>query len=960
MNIISIKARYKVLSFRKDNYKAFLFTISVLILFLAGSFPAIGQENDEYQRVYLSGKDAADTVDWDFRVTDGAKSGSWSKIPVPSNWELHGYGTYNYGHDHRNENRKLGKEHGRYRHKFQVPAQWKGKTINIVFDGSMTDTKVTINNKSAGEIHQGAFYRFKYDITQLLKYGQENILEVDVAKHSANESVNRAERQADFWIFGGIFRPVFLEVLPDRHFTSIAIDAKHNGQFNARLNINKTLSKGSVRITLFSGAGNRVGEMLSKPLERRKSELMVSGNFNNIKSWNPESPHLYTALFELLENGKVVYQKRERFGFRSVELLENDGIYVNERRVVFKGVNRHSFWPETGRALSEENHLEDIRLMKEMNMNAVRMSHYGPDERFLELCDSLGLFVLDELTGWQDAYDTIVGPKLIQELVLKDHNHPSVVIWDHGNEGGWDFANEKWFHAYDLQKRPVIYPWLKRNGVDTRHYPTYDYGINRLAHGNEPFMPTEFLHGLYDGGHGAGLDDFWSNYSEHPMFSGGFLWVLADEAVVRKDRGNRMDSDGNHAPDGIVGPYREKEGSFYTIKEIWSPIQLRPRAVTSNFDGRLALTNTYLYTNLDQCTFSWEIRSIPDFDSMQVLASGTVKGPDIAPGETKYLQLEIPETIGQGDIFSLTAKDNKGMEIYTWNWPINQPNQVSTKLLQPIASNLEIGRIEVTEEEDDLKVNVNDLHFSFNKTNGHLQEVSFQKKPISFNGGPLPVGIETSVKDIKWWTDKDGSFVLEAYYDTYPEKVQWKLMSTGLLRLEVSPLHFSRGELDFVGISFTYPEDKVKGVKWMGQGLYRVWKNRTKGAEIGVWEKEYNNTITGASFENLVYPEFKGYHGHLYWAELTTEERPIRVITETPGLFLRLYTPDEPEHRAGGVSPPFPEGDISFLYEIPPIGTKFKQADKLGPASQKGSIAHHKGDRSDPIVLWFHFGGKQN
>ena len=134
--------------------------------------------------------------------------------PVPSNWELQGFGTYNYGRDYRKDDVEVAEEHGRYKHQFEVPSSWKGKTVNIVFDGSMTDTRVKINGKSAGEMHQGAFYRFKYDISKLVKYGQSNLLEVDVAKRSANESVNKAEREADFWIFGGIFRPVFWKCFP--------------------------------------------------------------------------------------------------------------------------------------------------------------------------------------------------------------------------------------------------------------------------------------------------------------------------------------------------------------------------------------------------------------------------------------------------------------------------------------------------------------------------------------------------------------------------------------------------------------------------------------------------------------------------------------------------------------------------------------------------------------------------
>ncbi|MEN8116790.1 MAG: glycoside hydrolase family 2 TIM barrel-domain containing protein, partial [Bacteroidota bacterium] len=445
------------------------------------------------ETIFLSGTDAANTVEWDFFCTDGMNSGEWTNIDVPSNWELEGFGTYNYGHDWKSKEKKLGKEHGLYKYEFDVPAAWQGKTVNIVFDGSMTDTKVKINGKSAGEIHQGAFYRFKYDISKLLKYGKTNLLEVDVAKHSANESVNRAERQADFWIFGGIFRPVFLEALPTVHMSRTAIDAKADGSFNTLIVLNESKADYSILVDLFDLKGNKIGSIVKSDIEKGKTETFVSGKFEGVKAWNPEWPTLYDMKITLKNGNKILHEVTERIGFRTVELRKHDGFYINGEKVVFKGVNRHSFWPETGRCLSEENHLTDIRLMKEMNMNAVRCSHYVPDKRFLDLCDSLGLFVLDEVTGWQDGYDTIIGPKLIKETILKDENHPGVVIWDHGNEGGWDFANEKWFHRWDIQKRPVIYPWLLRNGVDTHHYPEYNFATGRNVFGNDPFMATELL-----------------------------------------------------------------------------------------------------------------------------------------------------------------------------------------------------------------------------------------------------------------------------------------------------------------------------------------------------------------------------------------------------------------------------------------------------------------------------------
>ncbi len=170
-----------------------------------------------------------------------------------------------------------------------------------------------------------------------------------------------------------------------------------------------------------------------------------------------------------------------------------------------KGVNRHSFRPETGRTLSKKNSIEDVLLMKDMNMNAVRMSHYPPDDHFLDVCDSLGLFVMDELAGWHGHYDTPTGTKLLKEMIDHDVNHPSIIMWANGNEGGHNFELDSLFTRYDIQQRPVVHPWQLFDGIETQHYREYNYGIGNYEHGREIVMPTEFLHGQFDGGHGAGL-----------------------------------------------------------------------------------------------------------------------------------------------------------------------------------------------------------------------------------------------------------------------------------------------------------------------------------------------------------------------------------------------------------------------------------------------------------------------
>lgn len=941
------------INLKKQKMLVFKQKSSLLILAILFLFSNIWAQPTELK--FLSGTDAANTVEWDFFCTDGMNSGAWSKIPVPSNWELQGFGNYNYGHDWKNKDKKLGKEHGLYKYEFEVPASWKGKIINIVFDGSMTDTRVKINGKLAGEMHQGAFYRFKYDISKLLKYGKSNILEVDVAKHSANESVNRAERQADFWIFGGIFRPVFLEALPAIHLQRTAIDAQADGSFNSLIELNKSKENYSVSVELFDLQGNKIGNTVQTEISKGETQKWISGKFAGVKSWNPEWPTLYNMKISLLSSDNILHEVTEKIGFRTVELREHDGFYINGEKVVFKGVNRHSFWPETGRCLSEKNILDDILLIKEMNMNAVRCSHYVPDKRFLELCDSLGLFVLNEVTGWQDGYDTIVGPKVIKETVLKDENHPCVIIWDHGNEGGWDFANEKWLHHWDIQKRPVLCPWLLHNGADTHHYPEFNNSIGRNVFGNDPFMATELLHGLYDGGHGAGLEAYWRSYEASPLLAGGFLWVLCDEAVLRTDlEGTVYDSDGNHAPDGIVGPHREKEGSFYTIKEIWSPVQVEPVTINKKWNGKLFLKNKFTYTNLKDCSFTWRAFKTEIGSTKQsVTGSGIIESPDALPGETALAEFDCSKALQNADIFEFKAVNHEGYELYTWCWPVIQPDEKAAGFS---SHSTEDEKVQITEGTETVTASANGVEVTFSKKDGKIRLIKNRSGNISFNGGPAPVGIETQITGTSWKIgNKKGHFNFTVNYSKYPDKIVWTLHKDGLLEMEADPIFQSLKDIDYIGLSFNFPEDKMISVRWMGRGPYRVWKNRLKGSNFGVWEKDYNNTVTGETFNNLVYPEFKGYHGNLYWATLETKESDFTIVSETPNLFFHLFTPQQPKHPRPGTSPAFPEGDISFLYEIPAIGTKFKTADKLGPESQKGIYRGHKGDSFYPIKLWFDF-----
>ena len=199
-----------------------LTTILLLLTALAAA-PAPQAASIGTETIYLSGTGSDNTVDWDFYFSAGRGSGRWTTIPVPSCWECQGFGQYVYGTMPQEDRIK---ESGIYRHEFTVPAEWKGKSVDIVFEGVMTDTEVKINGKPAGPKHQGGYCEFRYDVSQLLRYGRTNSIEVNVDKASSNQSVEEAERECDFWTYGGIYRPVYLEAKPAAHIEDIAIDAK--------------------------------------------------------------------------------------------------------------------------------------------------------------------------------------------------------------------------------------------------------------------------------------------------------------------------------------------------------------------------------------------------------------------------------------------------------------------------------------------------------------------------------------------------------------------------------------------------------------------------------------------------------------------------------------------------------------------------------------------------------------
>jgi hypothetical protein len=710
-------------------------------------------EDPKTELQYLSGHGPKDAVPWDFKIEGGRRSGEAATIPVPSNWELHGFGNYTYGNGSAHP-----KETGYYSRKFTVPENWSGRRINLVFNGVMTDATVKVNGKSAGPTHVGSFYQFKYEITKLLnkEKGAENVLEVEVAKVSSNLAAHQAEHMGDYWVFGGIFRPVWLEALPDRCIEHVAIDAQADGKLTADLTLGfrgpgmldgPKLPPETIEAQVLDAQGRPVGEPFTQKIRGGGTgRLRISTQIEAPALWTAETPRLYSLRISRKAGDKVVHTVTKRFGFRTFEVRDGQGLFLNGQRILLKGVNRHCFRPESGRALDAEDGYEDVRLIKSMNMNAVRMAHYPPDESFLEACDELGLYVIDELAGWQRAYDTEVGRRLVREMVERDVNHPSILFWTNGNESGWNRDLDGDFELYDPQKRRVLHPWDPFNGVDTKHYPDFK-SLIRCLNGSNLVMPTEFLHGLYDGGAGAGLADYWKAISESPLGAGGFIWVFADEGVRRDDQNGRIDVFGVNAPDGIVGPHHEKEGSYYTVRDIWSPVQIAQPVIDEKFTGKLAVTNHYDFTSLAQCRFQWKLLRYPAASDAktspqtlaegkaapQTIAEGRAPSPAVPPHGAGELALPLPANWREADALTLVAFGPDQQEVWTWVWPL--PGL--TRAVDPKTMSVG-GSPKVETAAGEIRLVADGLTASFDAATGVLKTVrrASGDQPFALTNGP--------------------------------------------------------------------------------------------------------------------------------------------------------------------------------------------------------------------------------
>jgi beta-galactosidase len=572
----------------------------------------------------------------------------WDKIPVPSNWQMHGYGRPIYTnirypfpanpphipHDYNPV--------GSYRREFTIPANWKSRQVFLHFDGVDSAFYLWVNGEKVG-YSQGSRTPAEFNITEYLRPGQ-NVLAVEVYRFSDGSYLE----DQDFWRLSGIFRDVYLFSTADLHIRDFWIRTELDEQYRdgvlkvtAKIKNYSQQPRGActVELNLFDNEGDALSpkpliSVAAKNIEPDKEKAIdAQAKIINPAKWSAELPNLYRALLTLKdEQGVIVEVVSCDVGFREVE-IKNGQLTVNGKAIMVRGVNRHEHDPDTGHYVSVDSMIRDIRLMKQSNINTVRTSHYVNDPKWYELCNKYGLYVIDEANieshgmgykpkrtlgnkpEWKKAHlDRTI------RMVERNKNHPSVIIWSLGNEAG-DGVNFKatsdWIHQHD-PTRLVHYEQAKEKPHTDIVCPMYDSigQIVKYAKSNpyRPLILCEYAHAM--GNSVGNLQDYWDAIEEYPHLQGGCIWDWVDQGLRKRtpdgrefwayggDYGDKP-NDGNFCCNGLVQPDRKPNPSLYEVKKVYQRIKVTPVDLIACC--RVSVSNKYEFRNLDFVDVLWEL-----------------------------------------------------------------------------------------------------------------------------------------------------------------------------------------------------------------------------------------------------------------------------------------------------------------------------------------------------------------
>lgn len=869
---------------------------------------------------------------------------NWEEIPVPSNWEMYGYGTpiyTNVTYPHRNNPPFIqgyrGKTSdvepnpvGSYRREFTIPEDWKGDEIFLHFDGVYSAMYIWVNGKKVG-YSQGASNDAEFNITAYVKPGK-NMVAAEVYRWSDGSYLE----DQDMFRLSGIHRDVYIVSSPKLRLRDFYLTSAFDGDnftkatFKVAADIHNYASKSAkdakLKVTLLDAAGKQVAVMngsTGNVPARGEAVIDLSAPVENPSLWSAEVPYLYTVILELQDaGGKTLEVAQSQFGFRKIE-IKNRRVYINNQQVFFKGANRHDIHPRYGKAVPVDMMIKDIVLFKQNNLNTIRTSHYPNDAKMYALFDYYGLYVMDEadiechgnmaisnMPSWCAAFvDRMV------RMVERDKNHPSVIFWSMGNEsGGGQNFKATYDAARELDDRPIHYEGNNDIAdMDSRMYPAIESMRDQdMQDRDKPYFLCEYAHAM---GNAIGnLDEYW-DYIENKSqrMIGGCIWDWVDQGINKFGElpgryyfgGGFGDTpnDFNFCCNGIVTPDRQMTPKLLEVKKVYQYIKFKADDIQN---GKITIENHYDFLNLNHFGLQWEL-----LKDGKVIRSGKMEMPDVAPDGKTQVTLPYAGEIQPGNEYFVTVSAvltkpeiwaNAGHVMADEQFLIQKGGGIASVRTETLP------KLDMKENNAEVTFAAKGFAVVFNKKSGIMtsirymgEEMLYRNEGFVFNGyrsidnDRMAVqSAELECKDFKAQLSKDGKqgtvvtgLVAKVGKVAVPYNVTYRLYANGTIDVEADFKANDDFSLPRIALQASL-NPSLEQVEWYGRGPQESYWDRKNAAYFGI----YKNTVTGME-EAYVRSQSMGNREDVRWVSLTDKANFGMKITARDQLsFTALHFTD--------------------------------------------------------------------
>jgi beta-galactosidase len=840
----------------------------------------------------------------DFFKEDFDDSG-WADFPVPANWEVHGYGypiyldeKYPFNTQYPNTPPNYNPV-GSYRKTFTIPDSWTDREVFLHFGAVKSALYVWLNGQSVG-FSQGSKTPAAFKVTQYLKKG-ENTLAIQIYRWS---DASYIESQ-DMLRLSGIEREVYLYATPKVHLWDLFAKTERMPNYPddwsctldiAIRNYGTSASTGhKLKLSLYDGQQKEVIKetiTVDIPLDgiTQSVEFLHLISKYKIKKWSAEQPHLYQLIISH-ENadGELIEVISKKLGFRIVEIKDGQ-LLVNDQAIYIRGVNRHETHPLTGHVISEELMIEDIQLMKQHNINAVRSAHYPNHPRWYELCDQYGLYVIDEANieshPLANSEETQIGNEMswlpahldrTQRMFHRDKNHPSIIIWSLGNEAG----HGKVFEAtYDWLKvndgtRPVQYEPAEKERYTDIYCPMYP-PIEKLVNyaktqPDRPAIMIEYCHAM--GNSVGNLQDYWDAIEAYPSLQGGFIWDWVDQSLeYTNEKGLKyfayghdyhpdLPTDGNFLNNGLVNPFREPHPHLYEVKKVYEPIKFKALDMEK---GHFEVTNKFFFRTLDHVNVNWSLRE----EGKEVL-NGSLGRVEVAPQEKKKIHINLEDFPFKPDVeyyLKVSAVTNKDLPLIPLGHEVAWEQFALPLSKQAVEKNITYPTLQIQLKDSAIAVVGEDFSLKMDQRTGAY--ISYEYKNTSLMLSSLkpnfwrpPTDNDLGNGMHKWaalW--KEVGLQAKSTMSTPPViidgnklqfQVQYDLSETiqAVVLIDYTVLGNGEIQVDYqfrpdntdlpkiprIGMQFMLPEE-FQFMKWYGRGPHETYWDRKSSGEIAQWK----------------------------------------------------------------------------------------------------------------------------